>query len=67
MSSNPSIERTCPGKPGHASHVKRSGDASRHPNGPAARARGSGREARPEPAAAPENSMRSDIFVGKLR
>ena len=20
---NPSIERTCPGKPGHASHVKR--------------------------------------------
>ena len=22
MRSNPSIERTCPGKPGHASHVK---------------------------------------------
>ncbi len=32
-------------------------------NSSAARARGSGREARPEPAAAPGNSMRSDIFV----
>jgi len=32
-----------------------SGDASRPPNGPAAVARGSGREARPEPAAAPDS------------
>ena len=31
------------------------GDASRPPNGPAAVARGSGREARPEPAAAPDS------------
>jgi len=32
-----------------------SGDASRHPNGPTAVARGSGREARPEPVAAPDS------------
>lgn len=32
-----------------------SGDASRPPNGPAAGARGSGREARPKPAAAPDS------------
>jgi hypothetical protein len=32
-----------------------SGDASRHPNGPAPLARGSRREARPEPAAAPDS------------
>jgi hypothetical protein len=32
-----------------------SGDASRHPNGPAAVARGSERDARPEPAAAPDS------------
>ncbi len=25
MTPNPSIERTCPGKPGHAAHVERSG------------------------------------------
>lgn len=28
--SNPSIERTCPGKPGHASHVKRLAISARH-------------------------------------
>jgi len=38
-----------------ASDRECSGDASRHPNGPAAVARGSGREARPEPAAAPDS------------
>jgi hypothetical protein len=32
-----------------------SGDASRPPNGPAAGARGSERDARPEPAAAPDS------------
>ena len=38
-----------------AGYAERSGDASRPPNGPAAVARGSGREARPEPAAAPDS------------
>ena len=38
-----------------APHRERSGDASRHPNGPAACARGLGREARPKPAAAPDS------------
>ena len=38
-----------------ACYAWRSGDASRHPNDPAARARGSGHEARPEPAAAPDS------------
>ena len=43
----------CPLAP--AAERERSGDASRHPNGPAAVARGSGREARPEPAATPDS------------
>lgn len=38
-----------------ATDLERSGDASRHPNGPAAGARGSRREARPEPTAAPDS------------
>ena len=37
-----------------AGELGRSGDAARHPNGPAAGARGSRRAARPEPAAAPD-------------
>ena len=36
-------------------YVKRSSDAARRPNGPAAVARGSRRDARPELAAAPDN------------
>ena len=36
-------------------YAGRSGDAARRPNGPAAVARGSGRDARPEPAAAPDS------------
>ena len=38
-----------------AAEGRRSGDAARRPNGPAAGARGSRRDARPEPAAAPDN------------
>ena len=38
-----------------------SGDASRHPNGPAARARDSGREARPESAATPDAAARPPV------
>ena len=40
-----------------AGYAKRSGDAARHPNGPAAVARGSRRAARPEPAAAPRQPV----------
>jgi hypothetical protein len=47
-----------------------SGDASRPPNGPAAGARGSGRDARPEPAAAPDSrctTARCSAPAGELR
>ena len=54
MAPNPAVNRTC-AKSRAVRLLLRSGDAARRPNGPAAVARGSGRDARPEPAAAPDN------------
>ena len=57
MRSNNRVELTSgpAGAGPSAAHAERSGDAARRPNGPAAVARGSRRDARPEPAAAPDN------------
>ena len=47
------------------SQNRSSGDASRRPNNPAAVAGGSGREARPEPAAAPDSRSRTSFARGR--